>query len=235
MQNEVELLWDFLKMKNKRKIKFLQGKWNNPRSKVVETWRGVDISDDKLRQRFPPISQPQYPTTVQLSESEKLVMQLPPKFTTYDKIEKNKLDVAGEVLADKIRWELRSREQREGQPWTEEKEWEDVRKKTVYDEIKGEVKFARQRVTDMPSCRRINVPEAKEDQAEVVIANMKTRLANVTKQYIKDKCDNKGNIKQQNVSKEVMEGIKSLKKRVKENELLVIPTDKSGKMVVSKN
>ena len=80
-------------------------------------------------------------------------------------------------------------------------EWQAVQAKTVMDEASKEVKFSKQRVTDLPTCRRIEVPEAREDDTEVVFANMKTRLSKVTESYIKEKCDNKGNIKEQNVGK----------------------------------
>ena len=112
-------------------------------------------------------------------------------------------------------------------------EWQAVQAKTVMDETSKEVKFSKQRVTDLPTCRRIEVPEAREDDTEVVFANMKTRLSKVTESYIKEKCDNKGNIKEQNVGKQELDGLKSLKKRVGNGELLIIPTDKSGKLVVS--
>ena len=50
-------------------------------------------------------------------------------------------------------------------------------------------------------------------------------------EYVSENCDGKGN-QRSNVSKEKKEGLVSLKKRIKEMELLVIPTDKSGKLVI---
>ena len=53
-------------------------------------------------------------------------------------------------------------------------------------------------------------------------------------QYIDKNCDSNGNIKKQNVGDDFVEGIKSLKRRVSNKELLVVPTEKSGRAAVQK-
>ena len=170
---------------------------------------------------------------VELSAAEKKAILLPPKQTVFDKISKEQLEVAAEVLANKIRWELRARDQREGAEWTEEHEWELVKEKMVFDEPNKSMNFAKQRVTDMESCRRINTPDPGKERDEIVIANLKSRFVSAGMDYVKQNCDKKGNIIEQNIDKETSDGIKSLKERSDKNEIIVVPTDKSGRLAVN--
>ena len=61
---------------------------------------------------------------------------------------------------------------------------------------------------------------------------MKTRAVGETRKYIQKNCDNKGNIKQSNITPEVRSGIRSLQRRQGEGELMVQLTDKSGETAV---
>ena len=36
--------------------------------------------------------------------------------------------------------------------------------------------FSKRRVTDLKTCRRINIPETGEDDKEIILANMKSRI-----------------------------------------------------------
>ena len=68
----------------------------------------------------------------------------------------------------------------------------------------------------MPTCRRITVPEPRGETEEIVFANIKSRFSAATAQYMRDNCDEKGNIVNQNLSKSQLDGLRSLKKRVSE-------------------
>ena len=54
---------------------------------------------------------------------------------------------------------------------------------------------------------------------------MKSKIENVTKKLISDKCDEKGNMKASNSDTKTKQGFKSLNDIVKEGELLVAPSD----------
>ena len=89
---------------------------------------------------------------------------------------------------------------------------------------------ARERVTNMPFCRRINIPDPGSEEVEVVYQSMKAEIDTATKEYINRNCDSKGNLKTSNIDKETRDGIRSLRRRVKSGELLIQMTDKSGKL-----
>ena len=186
---------------------------------------------EKLTEKYEtPPSVPINHGDIPLSDSEKEILCLLPGFTVYDKIDKVRIETAAEVMIDKLRWEMRSKEERDGEDWDEEEEWETVREKTVYDEAGGVIDFAKQRVPDIPTCRRITVLEPRGETEEIVFANIKSRFSTATDQYMRDNCDNKGNIINQNLSKSQLDGLRSLKKRVSEEDIIITLTDKSGKL-----
>ena len=146
---------------------------------------------------------------------------------------RDKLAVASEVLADKIRWELRSREERDGADWTEDWEQEKVQKGIVFDEENTLMDHSKERVTNMPFCRRINILAPASKRNEIVIASMKQEIDAVTREFITEKCDSRGNQLDQGHDKETRPGLISLTSRVKSGEILVQQTDKSGKLAIT--
>ena len=121
-------------------------------------------------------------------------------------------------------------ENRNGEKWNEEWEWNEVRKKMVHDESESCLQFEKQRVTDLPTCRRINIPNPRDEKTEVVLANIKARSLKATEEYINKYCDNRGNILDSNVSSDERKAMKSLSDRVNNGEIVIMATDKSGKL-----
>ena len=64
--------------------------------------------------------------------------------------------------------------------WSEEIEWQTVQQKTIYNRSDGAIQFSKLRVMDLPTCRRITVPEPRENDDEIVFASMKNKIDAVT-------------------------------------------------------
>ena len=126
----------------------------------------------------------------------------------------------GLILIDKLRWEQRSIQERNGVEWSEEIELKSVQEKTVYDVAESTINFSKQRVTDLLFNRRITVPPPRDDTSEIVFANMKTRIVNAAQRYIDLNCDSKGNIKNQNVDKSELEGLEEIKLKGNQTDIL---------------
>ena len=139
---------------------------------------------------------------VELSEHEKETLKLPPKFTTFEQINRTMIQTSCEVLNAKIRMEVRARERREGRPWSLDEEYEDVKQRTVFDIDNCTLDFSKRRVTDLSLNRRIEVPKAQIDQIETILANQTARILEVTDKFIGEKCDKYGNIKDKNITAE---------------------------------
>ena len=210
MQDEVDYFWQIGKTKNLEKIDHLKQKWrldvqNRSKKSDVDMWRDIAISDKALTEALG-VKEPEVAAygEVELSDDEKEALKLPPKFTSFEQINKTLIQTACEVLNAKIRMEQRARERREGRPWSPDEEYEDIK----------------QRVTDLSFNRRINVPKAQNVQIETILANMTSRILGVTEKFAAEKCDKYGNIKDKNMTQEEISGMKSLKDRIKENEIL---------------
>ena len=90
------------------------------------------------------------------------------------------------------------------------------------------MEFARRRVTDMPTNRDIRIPDPVEPNIETVLDYISCRVNTVANDYIKRRCDKKGNILERNLKPEEQRGLKSLIKRLGEKEIVVQKTDKGG-------
>ena len=87
---------------------------------------------------------------------------------------------------------MRSRVEREGDKWSEEWEHEQLESKKVYSEGEHKLTFSKRRVTDMSTCRRLNLPRAGSAREENILANLKGRILEAGLKYITSKCDRNG-------------------------------------------
>ena len=108
-----------------------------------------------------------------------------------------------------------------------------LKEREVYCEETNTMDFSSRRVTDIPTCRRTIPPQPLPPEETTILTNLKSRLKGVTKTYIKDRCDRNGNLKKNNLTREEAEGIKSIKKKVREEEWMVVQSDKSKRMTAN--
>ena len=151
------------------------------------------------------------------------------------------MKVATTVMAAKVSWELEQRVRRveereeEGEvggagEWREEEEVKRQEEKDILDVTNGSINYTKRYITDIPTCRRLNPPKALPTDQAVILENMKHRIEEVTKNYLKN-CDKKGLPNAKNISKEEEQGIKEMKD---DGENVFLTTDKSGKLVAQK-
>ena len=231
-----ERVWKDGKDRNKKKLEHLERKWrNNLRPEVGGVWRGVKIGDAELEEEMAAEEAEALHKYggVETNADEDALLALPHKFTTFENIQMDKIKVSTEIMKDKIRWELRAREEREDSTWTEEWEFQQQEEKEVYRPEERRMEFSRRRVTDMPTNRFVHIPNPAEPEVETVLDNISCRVNNVAKAFIKEKCDKKGNILEKNLSQQQQRGLKSLARRVNEKEIIVQKTDKGGDLALN--
>ena len=78
---------------------------------------------------------------VTTTRGEDTVATLPSKFKTYEAIKPINIKVSTKILKDKIRWELRGRLERKGEPRSEEMEFKRQEEKEVFRPIKKRWSF----------------------------------------------------------------------------------------------
>ena len=127
-----------------------------------------------------------------------------------------------------------AREQRDGEKWSEEWQWEQTRQKTVYDEENSTLFFDKRRHTDLKTVRRLDPPEPcpqviNGHPVEVVLANINTGIQNIFQDYSEKNCDKNGFVREKNLTEQQIKGMKSVKEKQKNDGAYVSKTDKTGK------
>ena len=196
LKREATRVWVEGKEKNTKKIDHLTKKWRRRKDCQVENgeWRGIKIGDRQLEEEMREENDDYRPHKyggVGTNPNEDSILALPHKFTTFENIQIDKIRVYTVIMKDKVRWELRCRQERDGEPWTEEWEMRQQEKKEVYRPVERRMEFSRRRVTDMPTNRNIYIPEPAEQDVETVFDNISSKVTAVAIDYIRTKCDKK--------------------------------------------
>ena len=171
MQNEILSVWNTGRDRINSKINFLTKKRLEPPpllTRGVGETEDIAITDEELAEKFGPVI-PEAPVVyggAELDENESLALGLDPKYAVLPRYDIEDVQVGLQTVAVKVRMECRNREQRDGEEWSEEWQLEQTRKKTVYDEETATLSFNKKRVTDMKTCRRVHIPEPREESID---------------------------------------------------------------------
>ena len=112
-----------------------------------------------------------------------------------------------------------------------EREVEEESHREVYNEVDKTLDFRKVRVTDMKDNPRVVLPPPRPPQEEAVLTAKELLWNEAIQDYSRKNC-RKG-CQKTNLSKKEEAGIKKLELRKKSGEVVIIPTDKSGRMSIS--
>ena len=185
-------------------------------------------------------------------KDEKNFLRLGPKFCVMGCLSEEKFEVDIEECVAKLKWdvmgeELKKKDEDPAMQAIDEVIDEDQRADLEEYELqqegeatsvflvkgdKAEWQFSKKRVTSMKGNSRVILPgKVKNFKDEAALETLRMETMEVFKQYFREKCNERGEQKS-NLSASELRGMKSLKKRVKEGEIVVVQTDKTGKFVV---
>ena len=80
--------------------------------------------------------------------------------------------------------------------------------------------------------KRVIIKENVDESEEIRRVFVKEELLKTVDKFMEEKCDKNGRLKEANFSKKEEKTLKSLKKRISDEELAVYESDKTGKLVV---
>ena len=183
-----------------------------------------------------------------LSKEEESILKRTPKFAIAENLLEHTMKEDMEKAYAKLRMELRGEEEEEEElnaeltepaiRTEEEEEQEEknkeleARSRQIFDPIEGTYDDRNRRATDLVECSRITLPKPLNVTREAQI-EMRRELHNrVYQDYRAEFCNSKGE-QQLEISEEEKRGLENLKKRIEKEEILVIKTDKSGKLSVT--
>ena len=110
------------------------------------------------------------------------------------------------------------------------REEEDSKLRQTFDPIKKIFDSRRRRVTDLDECARVTLPKPLKILDEASIEIRRSIQTKIFQDYLKEKTSNGEQIS--NLSPQEIRGLKSLLKRIRAGEILIMKTDKSGRLMV---
>ena len=237
---ETGRVWEEGKKKNSNKIEHMKQQYEkscreNTETKVGENrdilygdkeLENINHSDNESK------SQPRIYGGAQISEKGKILLEKDPNFMTLGKINLIEIEVAVEVALAKARWEKSRGEDANNEEGENRGVTTNNNRNGSREITPGSINYAGMRATEIPTVQRLYTPNPGTVEEEVIMENIKMKMINTAREYMKEYCDEKGNIKNNNLSKEEAEGLKEIKDKIKNGDIVVFATDKSGRFSV---
>ena len=197
---------------------------------------------------------------ISLNEDEMSLLRLGPKFCEFTNLDEVDFEIEVEQMILKYKWETMKDAKDEGvcevdpsilarkilceeiytQEELEDMEAEeneemcmrDAKMRMTFDLSNGVVDMRKRRATDVKNNSRVILPNKMRGfEEEARLEMLRQRLRGVFGQYVREKCGPRG-LQKSNLSSGEIRGLKSLKKRFKEGEIVILPTDKTGLFTV---
>ena len=185
------------------------------------------------------IEKPEVIGEVTLDEDEYAAIALQPKRSLSRKLDDQRLEVDIDLCFTKQRWESSNNESESkdemNSTFTEkEKEDEEIwaaKSRQVYDPEDNEFDMRRRKVTDIKHNSRVILPKARPPKEEAMYEVRRSEWFKIFQNYKNEACGENGQLPS-NLTPAQRRGMKKLKKRVDDGEIVVCQTDKSGKLAV---
>ena len=196
---------------------------------------------------------------VELDDDEIALLSLPPKFAIRRRLDEIEMETDNEMSMAKMRYQLhREKEILNSEEYyaenNNENEKEVKRLRILTDEEKKELKeigdiesegrqifdplskhfdHGNKRATDCQENKKVHLPKQVDNFNESVIELIKNKISKTCKDYVEMHCNEKGE-QESNLNKAEIRGLRKLRKRIKNKEIIAVKTDKSGKLTVIK-
>ena len=107
-----------------------------------------------------------------------------------------------------------------------------AKSRQVYDPVEGIYDDRKKRATDLQECSKITLPKPLPPEYEAALEMRRNAQNKIYNKYIEKNCNKKGE-QTSNLTKSEKEGIRKLAKRRKDQEVVIMNTDKSGRFVIT--
>ena len=247
MRKETLMLKRNLEMKNNEKIQHLQEEFRkeaNVRTEIPEKLKKYEdlsiyseVEGEENQEIEPEITI--VGENIEIDEEELSVLRLGPDYAIVEKLIQEDFNVDVEMALCKYRWEIRKTTEEK----LDDEEEIDDDEKELHEELEAESRQPfnpmdktldprKMRVTDFKLNTRVHLPKPLSTIQEAKIEIRREKLNEVFNNFINEKCSEKGDQKL-NLSKAQGRGLKKLKKRLKDGDLVIFMTDKSGKFAIT--
>ena len=203
-------------------------------------YKDNDLENFKERENMETyINKPKVYGNVELSNGVQNILCKEPGFMIYEKIDPIDVEVEIEKGMAKTRYEMMGRGDGETND-EDDKEEDDMsgnksetnnRPREYQNKI---LNYTNLRATDIPTVPRLIEPKQCTIEQEIVMENTKQKLLSTVESYISTHCRKDGELKANNLTLEERQNLKETKKKIKDREIVIFTTDKSGKFSADK-
>ena len=185
---------------------------------------------------------------IPFNKEEKSFLGLGPKFCIPDNLSEEGFEVSLEECIMKYRWQMMNEEKSKEEDWEkaidavieedqrvelkEHEELEEAKMKMVHNQEEGWIDLSKRKATDVKGNSSVRFPrKAGNFEMEARLEVLRVEAMEVYKRFMKERCMKYGKQKS-NLTRGQERAMKGLKKRVEEGEIVILPTDKTGKFSV---
>ena len=187
---------------------------------------------------------------VVLDKDERELLKLPPKFAIRKRLNSTAMEVDTEMSMAKIRYQKQKEDlvkdynedtednniKRMKLNDNEKEDLEtmerlDAESRRIYDPLKRIFDHGKKRVTDLKENSKVNLPKPCDALTESSIELLKCKIMDTFRKYREKNCNERGE-QATNLTKQELRGLAKLRKRVSNGSIVVLKTDKSGKLTV---
>ena len=174
---------------------------------------------------------------VNISKQEEKCLSLGPKYMITPKLDRDLFEVEIEVESVKTRYEIVERMQvMEEDGEVKKEDLQGLRERNKEDKSivtkDGYLRMSHLRATDAKYNVRSAIPKSVNNEDEALLQVRRKAVMDDFDEYVKKNCGRNGVQNNMNMTEEQKKGMSSLQKRVKEGEIVITTTDKSGKFAV---
>ena len=146
----------------------------------------------------------------------------------------NGLDEDQEISNTKLRME--KNKEKENEEYNDEEKDEikemEAKERQVFDPVNRKYDARKRRVTDLKECIRITLPGPLSPEEESNLEVRKRSQQEIFEKYRKENTNSRGE-QESNLTKQEKSGMRSIKERLKKEEIIIMKTDKSNRFVVT--
>ena len=194
---------------------------------------------------------------IRVTDDEKDLLSLGPKFCVRNAMSEELFECEVEECIIKFRWDQMGEEIAEKEAKNEEEAYKNIdliftdeeneaikkeneearnmeyaKSRMIYDPVESKMNLSKRRATDQKNNSRVIFPrKSKNFENEAKLETLRTETRAEFKKFLDEKCK-KGGQQKSNLTKNQQKGLKSLTERVKNGEIVVVPTDKSGRFAI---
>ena len=235
-----------------KKLSYLKGKYErDEKVRLNEVPDDLSIfgeagvfDDEKFNTIVKDDIQIQIVGNVVMTDDERELLRHHPKFALMTDLKEIDMDMELELAFAKVRYQLlkelgeklSDEEEEQLEDMTREMEEmieeEEAKARQVFDPEGKIFDYRKKRVTDLDENTRVILPKPLPPSEE---ASIEMRRENYRKIFreVKRKITNEKGEQKPNLTETAIKGLKSIKKRIKDEEIIVLKTDKSGKFAIT--